>query len=242
MKMSAFVITLERAIDRRPQVEWIVSNVPLPCSPLSAVDGKAMSAEEIARIYQRCIHRPWYPHALRPGEIGCFLSHRKAWQTILDQDLDAAVILEDDVAFEPQHLRDSINFLERHVVPGDYIQFQVRDIAVSHPTVATGDGYAIVQPCPVPLRTTAQLVTREAAHRLLDASKCFDRPVDTFLQMTWMTGVPVKVALPRVVREISQQLGGSTLGSFGRPWYEKLRKEILRPLYRAQIQYRARRA
>jgi len=242
MKLSAFVITLERAAERRSHVEWLISNVPWPCSPLSAVDGSAMTPESVACVYQRQIHRPKYPHALRPGEIGCFLSHRKAWQSIVDEDLDAALIFEDDVTFDPALLRDSVDFLKQHVIPGDYVQFQVRELSSGHPRLVCGERHAIVQPRTVLLRTTAQLVTREAALRLLEASKCFDRPVDTFLQMTWITGVPVKVILPRVTGEISQQLGGSTIQSSVRPWYERLRKEIIRPFYRAQIRYRARRA
>jgi len=34
-----------------------------------------------------------------PGEMGCFLSHRKAWKEILDQDEDWAFVSEDDVHF-----------------------------------------------------------------------------------------------------------------------------------------------
>ncbi|MDA1232624.1 MAG: glycosyl transferase, partial [Planctomycetota bacterium] len=68
---------------------------------------------------------------------------------------------------------------------------------------------------------------------------CIDRPVDSFLQMTWVTDVAVKLLLPRVVKEISQNLGGSTLGGRKKPWFEKLSREILRPIYRTQIWYRS---
>ena len=37
--------------------------------------------------------------ANKPGVIGCGLSHRKAWQTILDNGWDNALILEDDAHF-----------------------------------------------------------------------------------------------------------------------------------------------
>lgn len=41
-----------------------------------------------------------------PGAVGCFLSHVKAWQSIVEQDLDFALILEEDVV-----ISDAINFL-----------------------------------------------------------------------------------------------------------------------------------
>ena len=239
MDISGFVITLERAVERRPQRDWILANTPFACEPLSAVDGAAMTESDVAKIYQRQIHSPRYPHALRRGEIGCFLSHRKAWQEIVDRELDAAVILEDDVTFEADKLRQAIDFLQTCMQPNDYIQFQVRELENNYPALVQAGQHSIVQPRPVILRTTAQLVTREAAKRLLDVTQQIDRPVDTFLQMTWVTGVPVKMMLPRVVQEISQNLGGSTLGGRKKPWMEKLTREIVRPIYRAQIWYQS---
>ncbi|MBC7965224.1 MAG: glycosyl transferase, partial [Fuerstia sp.] len=129
-----------------------------------------------------------------------------------------------------------------NMVAGDYIQFQVRDIDSSWPVVVRDEKHSLIQPRPSPLRTTAQIVTWAAAKRLLELTTCIDRPVDAFLQLTWVTGVPIKVVLPRVVTEISQQIGGSTLGGKGRPWHERLRREILRPIYRAQIRFRSRKA
>jgi GR25 family glycosyltransferase involved in LPS biosynthesis len=242
MKISAFVISLERAVERRPHAGWIESNVPLPCVSLSAVDGTAMTAEAVDGIYKRQIHDPRYPHVLRRGEIGCFLSHRKAWQAIVDQKLDAALILEDDVTFDADCFSEAINFVTENMVAGDYVQFQVRDVDSSWPVVVRDEKHSLIQPRPAPLRTTAQIVTRAAAQRLLELTTSIDRPVDAFLQLTWVTGVPIKVVLPRVVSEISQQIGGSTLGGKGRPWHERLRREILRPIYRAQIRFRARKA
>ena len=242
MKISAFVITLDRAVDRRPHARWIESNVPLPCLTLSAVDGKAMASDAVAGIYQRQIYDPRYPHSLCRGEIGCFLSHRKAWQAIVDQKLDAALILEDDVTFDADRLREAIDFVVGSMVAGDYIQFQVRDLDLSCPVVVGNEQHSLIQPRPAPLRTTAQIVTRAAAKRLLELTACIDRPVDAFLQLTWVTGVPIKVVQPCVVREISQQIGGSTLGGKGRPWHERLKREILRPVYRARIRFRARKA
>ena len=38
----------------------------------------------------------WGGETIKPGAIGCFLSHRGAWQRVLDAGWDAALILEDD--------------------------------------------------------------------------------------------------------------------------------------------------
>ena len=242
MKTSAFVITLDRSAERRPHAEKIVSDLPIPGELLSAVDGSSLAIDAVTQVYQRQIHMPRYPFSLSRGEIGCFLSHRKAWKAIVDRELDAALILEDDVIFDPKSLKNAINYLENCTSTEDYIQFQVRDVAVFPTDTIPDEHHWLVQPCPVMLRTTAQFVTHGAALRLLDVTQCFDRPVDTFLQMTWVTGVTVKIIQPCIVREISNQIGGSTLSRRRQPWYERLQREIMRPIYRAKIRHRSRKA
>ncbi|TAM98812.1 MAG: glycosyltransferase family 25 protein, partial [Rhizobiaceae bacterium] len=101
MKMvEAFIIHLARADQRRPQVEKLLTQLQMPAGIIHAVDGNTLSQEEIAAVYRRHLHRPHYPFALRPTEIGCFLSHRKAWQAILDRKLDAGLTVEDDVTVD----------------------------------------------------------------------------------------------------------------------------------------------
>ena len=91
-KVEAFVIHLARATQRRAQVERIVAACPLKTRVLDAVDGRAMSEDERAAVYRADLHEPRYPFRIGPGEIGCFLSHRNAWQTMLDEGLDASLI------------------------------------------------------------------------------------------------------------------------------------------------------
>lgn len=67
----------------------------------------------------------------------------------------------------------------------------------------------------------AQLVSRDAAIRLLEATSVFDRPVDTTVQMSWFTRVsPLSVLLAAcvkfplssaAVRSESQDIGGAAL-------------------------------
>lgn len=99
----------------------------------------------------------------------------------------------------------------------------------------------IIEPVPVGLGMVAQLVGREAAQRLLSATQVFDRPVDTTAQMNWVTGLKPLSVLPGGVREVSVRLGGSTIQK-SRSLPDKLKREILRPLYRWKIKSRSRAA
>lgn len=49
------------------------------------------------------------------------------------------------------------------------------------------------------------------ANALLAASETLDRPVDTFLQLHWVTGQPVHTIHPNGVQELAKELGGSTI-------------------------------
>lgn len=39
------------------------------------------------------------------GEIGCFLSHYKIWKDVVDRQLGAVMVIEDDAKFEPGFVR-----------------------------------------------------------------------------------------------------------------------------------------
>ena len=60
--------------------------------------------------------------------IGCFLSHRKAWKKIVEQKLDAGLILEDDIRISPLTFNKSFNFALKNIQKYKLIQFQVRKI------------------------------------------------------------------------------------------------------------------
>jgi hypothetical protein len=107
--------------------------------------------------------------------------------------------------------------------------------------VARRGGLALLRPDTPPLRAIAQVVSVDAAKRLLDRTLPFDRPIDTTLQMTWLTDQPLLVASPSPVRDVSLKTGGSTVQRKSMSLIERLRHEALRPIYRAQVLARYRR-
>jgi GR25 family glycosyltransferase involved in LPS biosynthesis len=240
MSVAGFVISLERAAARRPQVERILQMCPIPCQRLAAVDGAALSDAELQAVYSPQLFRPHNPFPRSIGNIGCFLSHRRAWQRLLNDGLSAALILEDDVELDPG-FKASLDFALKVFRPGDYVQFQVRDIGEGHPCLVSDGYHALVSPVVAPLRTSAQLVTREAAERLLDTSQRIDRPVDAFLQMTWVTGVPIRIVVPSGIHEVSAAVGGSIISSEPRTIRDRFWRGILRPVYRMRIALMSRR-
>jgi len=234
MIAEACILSLDRATERRPQVNRTIAACPVPCSVISAVDGSLLSDAEISRVYHRRLYTPSYIAELRRAEIGCFLSHRRAWQKIATGSADIVLVLEDDMQLQQPQFDAALKFALANVLPGDYLKFHAGKIQTES-TVLRADGpNSIIMPQVAPLGATSQLITREAAQKLLDSSVVFDRPVDTFIQMTWITGVPVKVVTPCCIAEISRELGGSTISQKKNLW-TSLMREFRRPVYRMQI-------
>lgn len=235
--IEALVIHLSRAEARRPQVERILNACPVPARVIEAVDGRALTDHEISAVFsQRSLHSPRYPFAITAGEIGCFLSHRRAWRIIVESGLRAGLILEDDVEIDPDPFARALALATQHIEQEGYIQFQVRPVVAGAPVVASHDGVSIQRPRVAMLRTSAQLVSAAQASRLLQVTERFDRPVDGLLQLSWVTGVAPSCVVPPGVTDRTQESGGSTISNGPRASLAKtIVREVDRLVYRRRI-------
>jgi GR25 family glycosyltransferase involved in LPS biosynthesis len=237
--VEAFVIHLARATLRRPQVEKLLTELQMPAGIIDAVDGLALSREEIAAVYRRNLHRPRYPFALRPTEIGCFLSHRKAWQAILDRKLDAGLIVEDDVALDGALYPRLLAFALDSLGETDVVRFPYRAYTDKGRIVAREGNLTLAEPRTIGLGMQMLLVSAGAAAALLDATETFDRPVDTTIQMPGVKGTRVLVARPTAIRQIGHLLGGTIVQKKRKPAGEIVSREIRRTLYRGVVRLHA---
>lgn len=234
--IEAFVIHLARAEARRPQVDRILKACPIPAHVLDAVDGRTLSQAEIDAVYSRAsLHTPPYPFEMTVGEAGCFLSHRKAWQATLDAGLEAGLVIEDDVEMEPAAFGKALNLAREHISAHGIVQFQVRTIAEPGPVIASRSGTCLKRPLIVPLRASCTLYTRAAVDVLLAQTERFDRPIDGHVQLHWVTGLRPLIAIPSGVGDRGGDIGGTTIQARNVPLLKRLRRELLRPLYRARI-------
>lgn len=236
MAVRGFVIHLARATQRRAQVDALLAGAPCPTEVFAAVDGQAMSEAEVAAVYSdRPLLRPPYPFRIGRGEIACFLSHRAIWQRMVDEGIDQALILEDDVALGPGFAA-AFDLACRFAGTDGFVQFQTRGIGDAVEVVATEGAVQILRPRMVPRRTSAQLVGRGAAERLLRACAQIDRPVDGFLQLVWETKQPIHCVLPSGVTDLTESLGGTTIQrKDGVDLWRKLTRAYHRAKYRAAV-------
>jgi GR25 family glycosyltransferase involved in LPS biosynthesis len=236
MLSASFIIHLDRAVARKSQVSDLSSVLPAPVRVMDAVDGQRL--DPARTTYRRLRWFPPYPFRLRSGEIGAFMSHRAGWQAIVDEGLDWALIVEDDVAIELGHFGAALRLAVANLDSASVIRFPVAGYDSDGPTIARDGEIRLLCPRRPGLGMFAQLVGREAARRLLDATEIFDRPVDSALQMRWKTGVRLLAVTPSGVSHISARLGGSAIHQ-RKSTVSRIRHEALRPLYRGWIALRS---
>lgn len=233
MNIKAFIIHLTRATDRKPQVDKLIHELPVKTEVIDAVDSRTLTDAEIGRVYKHKLHAPRYPFELSKNEIACFLSHRKAWQAIVDQQLDAGFVTEDDIELTDV-FNAAFHAVSNHFEPGSFVRFTFRDDRENGREVFRNNEVRIIIPNPIGLGMVAQLVSFDAAKKLLAITEQFDRPVDTTIQMRWVTDLQPLAVIPGGVKEISAQLGGTTI-QHKKSLSDKLKREIMRPIYRMRV-------
>lgn len=92
--MFRCVINLDSSIDRWHSIKSQFDAFGLEVERISGVLGKALTQEETAAVLKPVEFGYVYP--LQPSEIGCFLSHRKAWEAFLASGEKWGMVLEDD--------------------------------------------------------------------------------------------------------------------------------------------------
>ncbi|WP_193222078.1 glycosyltransferase family 25 protein [Amylibacter sp. SFDW26] len=234
-KYKSFIIHLKRSERRKAQVDDLISKSPFDAEVVDAVDGRLLSDQDINECYKEQLFlRPKYPFGMNSGEIGCFLSHRAAWQRIVDQNLTAGLVFEDDVQIDPDVFSKNIQAAQAWSKEYGFIQFQVRGVPEKCKVLDTCGNVQLLQPSPTLLRCSAQLISRAAAIHLLKETEKFDRPVDGVLQMHWVTGLRPVCVEPSGVSDRTRETGGSTL-SIKTPKLTKLVREWQRMVYRRKV-------
>ncbi len=237
--MRSYIIHMRGDAKRQDNVKVLLANLP-DAEIADAVVGRDVQASEGFPITAGNMYSPHYPFELSAGEVGCFLSHRNCWQKIVDAGIDYALIAEDDLAVEPHIWPEVLELIQLHADADTYIRIPAKPRERPASIIAERPHARLFLPRVIGLQTVCQVVGRNAAQRLLEKSTTLDRPVDTFLQMHWATGQQIHTILPNGVRELTDELGGSTIQKKTRT-SGKLARELKRAWYRTQVNLRPQR-
>jgi glycosyl transferase family 25 len=149
---------------------------------ISAVYGKDLHDIDIAKVYDPQTNLQKYDKELNLGEIGCYLSHVQCWQMIIEQQLDYALILEDDSILDPA-LMTVIQHINNLSADWDYIKLchgrKPKGIVKS---IVLDERFSLSTCLKLPASTRGQCVSFAGAQKLLATAYPIARPVDIDIQ------------------------------------------------------------
>lgn len=165
MPDKIYYINLDRRPDRRKNVEKLIKYFELEdiTERIPAVDGSKLDLDNIpkniitpAGIADAKDKNKMVYVLLTPGAIGCAMSHKDGYQKIIDNNLESALILEDDIRIDKdfhkklhylmnkaEELDYDVMFLGYHPSSIKYIREQVNDVFVRSSRVYGLFGYVV---------------------------------------------------------------------------------------------------
>ena len=99
-RYSIFVINLDRSSARWEKMRGQLDRLGLSYERFPAVDGNSQPDEFLNRYYSAELNRKRYYVPLSKSEIGCYISHLKVCEKIVSENLDYAIVLEDDLILD----------------------------------------------------------------------------------------------------------------------------------------------
>lgn len=220
--MLRFVINLDSSTERMDLISKRLNELKIPFERVPAVNGRALSDKLISQITYPNNHfdsRVRFPRTLTKGEVGCFLSHRKCWEKLLESNEEWALIMEDDI-----RISDSA---PKFMLSADWIPSGVKIVQLSwsvpiqngrirNEVIPIDNIVNLVAPLyPEPLGSQCYIVSREFAKVALSLSEKLAAPVDMILFSpyfelantftVWRTAPTLVIANEEIESDIGQR-------------------------------------
>lgn len=181
--MKIFIISLKKEIERRAFVSDQLKNLGLEFEFVDAVWGK--DVYEDPSVYDKNKALKIELRNLNPGEVGCSLSHQKAYKKIIDQKLDYACIMEDDASLSSD-VPEILRHIEKIIEPNQLIQMERCDVYSKKNMKNLFKDYKLVHPKMIKYGSMCQaagyVITKEAAQKILDINFPVYVPADSWGQ------------------------------------------------------------
>ena len=183
MRLKAIIISLEKSIERRTFIIKQCNQFGIEYELLEAVDGRTLP-ENIRNEFIQFRKNAYAPKGLppstwevTPGVIGCALSHINAYNKIVENDTEAALILEDDAILTNnitlimndknviKCLRDKkVELIQLAAVKSDYIYLPEIKLLER---IKLGSGLTIGKAAKIIPGTSCYIISKSGAQKLL---------------------------------------------------------------------------
>ena len=195
-RLPAFLINLDRHSDRLAAAQARLAQAGVNATRVAAVDGAALSPPErraaVARVHAILARGRLYT----PGQIGCARSHHAIYRRMIDENIPAALIFEDDVLPLPE-FSASLAGLEKSVDTSRPQVFLLSD--GTQPPLPRADGAFARATCGD--CSEAYLITLPAARELLRVNEPMVVPLDSWTRFAARGHIELYRATPATVTQ-----------------------------------------
>lgn len=113
LPFKTYVINMKKSKDRLKNMEKQIPKLGKQFTRISAIDGSKLSKKQLKKYTTQFCR-----YFCSKSMIGCFLSHKKTWQTIIKNNDKYALVLEDDCYLLPEFQKElslaikELNFID----------------------------------------------------------------------------------------------------------------------------------
>lgn len=183
--IKCFIINLEKDTEKKEQMLHVCEKNGIKPTFVKAVYGKELEKSYIDKVADQAKAERILGRKLTEGEIGVALSQLTIYQTMIDNDIDFTLILEDDVdfSFGQEDLKNIVNQLPRDwecVMLGHHTK-RSRFIdalpSVWHQK-RISQTHKIVRFAEAPVGAYGYLINKSGARKMLAEYKVIYKPID----------------------------------------------------------------
>ena len=189
-EIAIFVVNLKADGHKRERVLSLCSKFELEHAKIfPAVNGALLPSDILNGIYNSEIAIQKNKRELSRGEIGCALSHINLYKKIMSENIEIALILEDDIAFS-KDFKSTLDDLLQSNLPEDWELILLGhhiDIDRYKDTrfniwskFKINQGHSRYRPSEVAFGTYGYLINNRGAARLLEEIKIIEKPIDHY--------------------------------------------------------------
>ena len=198
MQIPIFIINMASSIERWESTSHQLKLLGLESIRFDATIGKSLTEQEVAQWYDKEKNKQSHHRDLTIGEIGCYVSHKRVWKKIVDEQIPYCLILEDDLSISDE-LPKVLEQIE-HLQGWELIKlFDNRDIPFVK-SQKLNNTFSIGNFRKVPNGCLGYLLSLEGARKLL-TRKRFYRAVDLDIQFHSEVGLSVIGIRPYPISE-----------------------------------------
>ncbi len=186
--VKVIVLTLRQSTDRQTRIKRLLDDANIPFEFFWGVDGRKDDDPSFS-MYDESIRLRTKGHPMSPGQLGCFASHYKLWESCVAENRNY-IVLEDDALFDKENFLAFIKNLPS--LPSHFECLRLfKNKTRNHKeyVIAKVGAFEVIRYTKGPMSTMGYYLTPEAAEKFLISANPIFLPVDIFMDRYWVNDV-----------------------------------------------------